>query len=233
VYIVVNKLDILPDDSVNYLKLKTWISTQIRNLDEYFKDFDNSNLFLVSSITGEGVKAFLRRFEEKALDEKKEGWNDRIYVMGNSNVGKSSFLNQVRAQSKKFSAKTYKDPFDIKINKTIKYDPNKDTKNLQGKFNQLTVSVMPGTTLKPQKVEKIANAYKFYDTPGLPIYSQVTTHIEDSNYLQHILPTKMPMQNFLEAQTGNSIWIGGLCRVDIVQSSSTIFVNPFVSRELS
>ena len=111
----------------------------------------------MSSISGEGVKKLLRYFEQKALNEKKDEWNDRIYVMGNSNVGKSSFLNQVRAQSKRFSAKTYKDPFDIRLDKKIKFDPNKDTTNLQGKFNQLTVSVMPGTTLKPQKVEKIAN----------------------------------------------------------------------------
>ena len=76
-------------------------------------------------------------------------------------------------------------------------------------------------------------AYKFFDTPGLPIYSQVTTHMEDTNYLKHILPTKMPGLNYIEANIGNSIWIGGLCRIDVVQCSSGIMINPYISREIS
>jgi hypothetical protein len=32
---------------------------------------------------------------------------------------------------------------------------------------------------------------------------------------------------------GHSLWMGGLCRIDVIDSETNLFVNPFVSREVS
>jgi ribosome biogenesis GTPase A len=72
----------------------------------------------------------------------------KIYVLGSTNSGKSSFINAMI-----FKANKYKDPNKI---------------HYRSKYDVLTESAMPGTTLEMINVEDIKTGFMFIDTPGIP-----------------------------------------------------------------
>lgn len=68
--------------------------------------------------------------------------------MGSTNAGKSSFINSMI-----FTINRYKDPNKI---------------HYRSKYDILTESALPGTTLEMINVEDIKLGFKFIDTPGIP-----------------------------------------------------------------
>jgi GTP-binding protein EngB required for normal cell division len=188
VYLVCNKIDTLPEDGIGEGRLRGWVKARLQEKSQFFQGFQLEKIFLVSSTNGKGVKKFLRYFENEAKNRANAGDRDYIYVMGNANVGKSSFLNQLRVQSKKNTPATYKDPFDLRLSgeeKKTPHDPNKNTQYMEGKINQLTVSVMPGTTLKPQRVEKIAIGNYFWFNKNLSVQIFRYPRASDPNASDH------------------------------------------------
>jgi ribosome biogenesis GTPase A len=69
-------------------------------------------------------------------------------VLGSTNSGKSSFINAMIYKGNK-----YKDPHKI---------------HYRSKYDVLTESAMPGTTLDMINVEDIKTGFMFIDTPGIP-----------------------------------------------------------------
>lgn len=83
----------------------------------------------------------------------------KVYVVGSTNSGKSSFINAM-------------------IYKTNKYkSPNKI--HYKSKYSILTESAIPGTTLEMVNVEDVRLGFKFLDTPGVPNLNQVSSLVED------------------------------------------------------
>lgn len=72
----------------------------------------------------------------------------KVYVLGCTNSGKSSFINAMI-----YRANRYKDPHKI---------------HYRSKYDILTESAMPGTTLELINVEEVRTGFKFIDTPGIP-----------------------------------------------------------------
>ena len=86
---------------------------------------------------------------EKLKKEFKEGdYLPKVYVVGCTNTGKSSFINSLIYKSNK-----YKDTSKI---------------HYRSKYNILTESPAPGTTLEMISVDQVRLGYKFLDTPGIP-----------------------------------------------------------------
>jgi ribosome biogenesis GTPase A len=72
----------------------------------------------------------------------------KIYVVGSTNSGKSSFINSLMFKSNKYR------------------EPNKV--HYRSKYALLTEAAAPGTTLDMVSVDDLRLGFKILDTPGIP-----------------------------------------------------------------
>jgi hypothetical protein len=79
----------------------------------------------------------------------------------------------------------------------------------------LTCSYVPGTTLKPVRVEIPGLGFKVYDTPGLTSQKQPFNLIQNLEDLKYINFTKTVKPIHFTLKSGKSLWIGGLIRIDL------------------
>ena len=72
-------------------------------------------------------------------------------------------------------------------------------------------------------VEQFSIGFRVIDTPGIPNMYQVTSHIKDFDDLLTVLPSKR-MQSFsMSVKQGYSVWLGALCRIDVLSGSDKYF----------
>lgn len=86
VYLVANKIDILPK-STNHNKLKEWLYSVIKK-----EHLEVEDIYLISSKTGYGINDLAMSLE--SIRNQKD-----IYVVGTTNVGKSTFINRLIQRS--------------------------------------------------------------------------------------------------------------------------------------
>ncbi|WP_249871031.1 ribosome biogenesis GTPase YqeH [Oceanobacillus saliphilus] len=86
IILVGNKLDLLPK-STNRNKLEQWLRSQAKEAGIKVKD-----VFLISSVKGTGI-------EELTLQLDKYRENKDVYIVGTTNVGKSTFINRLIKQT--------------------------------------------------------------------------------------------------------------------------------------
>ncbi|HET7657893.1 MAG TPA: ribosome biogenesis GTPase YqeH [Bacillales bacterium] len=85
VLLVGNKVDLLPQ-STNLFRLKQWMRRSAKEMGLKAKD-----VFLISSKTGEGMDELAH-----GIEDYRDGRN--VYVVGTTNVGKSTFINRLLRQ---------------------------------------------------------------------------------------------------------------------------------------
>jgi len=106
--------------------------------------------------------------------------------------------------------------------KSNKYkDPSKI--HYKEKFDILTESPAPGTTLDLVTVEQFKIGYRVIDTPGIPNMNQVSAHIKDYEDLTTVVQSKVMRSFSMNVRQGYSVWLGGLARVDILSGSDKYF----------
>ena len=94
----------------------------------------------------------------------------KVYVLGCTNSGKSCFINALLYKSNKY----------------------KDVKKLhyRQKYDILTESAAPGTTLDLVTVEQLNLGFRVIDTPGIPNMNQCSSFVKDFDDLRTLLPSK-------------------------------------------
>ena len=128
------------------------------------------NIALSSAKKATGISKVLDILEKTKKDFENLKYLPKVYVLGSTNSGKSSFINAMI-----YKANKYKDSNKI---------------HYRSKFDVLTESALPGTTLEMITVEDIKVGFRIIDTPGIPNLEQVSSRITDYQDLMTVLPNK-------------------------------------------
>ncbi|MBF0710723.1 MULTISPECIES: ribosome biogenesis GTPase YqeH [unclassified Gemella] len=175
--LVANKMDLLPK-SVKENKIKQWLFKMMKQRGIKVKD-----IFLISAIKNHGVEELASHLDR--LRNKKD-----IYIVGATNVGKSTLINKL-------------------IELTT------------GDKNIVTTSHFPGTTLGMIEIP-LDSRSSIYDTPGI-ILDYDISHYLDAKSLKLVIPKKEVKARVFQLNPEQSIFFGGLARMDFVKGSRQSF----------
>lgn len=165
---VINKTDLLPKS--------TNISRLIHRAKLMLKENGITAIetVAISALKNEGLDRLIATMTRHA------GGKD-VYVVGTTNVGKSTLINQL-------------------------------IKMTTGDADVITTSRFPGTTLDLIDIPLDDDAF-IYDTPGVIVPSQMAHHIPKED-LKHITPSKEIKPVTFQLDSGQTLFISGLARVD-------------------
>ncbi|SER79720.1 ribosome biogenesis GTPase YqeH [Salisediminibacterium halotolerans] len=179
VLLVGNKVDLLPK-SVKRSKVIHWMKKEAK--DRGLKPVD---VHLMSASSGESVQETAEK-----IDQYRNGKD--VYVIGSTNVGKSTFINRLLAD---FGAEN-----DMMI----------------------TTSNIPGTTLDMIDVP-LDDGSSLFDTPGVMNSHQIV-HLLDQKEMKKMTPVKEIKPTVYQLNEGQTIFFGGLGRIDFVQGEHQSFI---------
>lgn len=178
IVLVGNKVDLLPK-STNQRRLKNWLLHMAKEANIKVAD-----VFLVSAVKGYHLDDLAVYMEE--MRQQKD-----IYVVGVTNVGKSSFINRF-------------------IERSI------------GEKDAITTSYFPGTTLGFIEIP-LDSESALIDTPGI-INPQQIAHFVSKKDLKMMMPKKEVKSRNYQLNSGQTLFIGGLLRMDFVKGERQAFV---------
>jgi hypothetical protein len=257
VLIVGNKCDLLPHDA-KFARIEVWLRQQVvkrmpklvhKQHDEEENALDGilghntrsqiRGVMLVSSKTGENVISLAHRIEKL-----RQGTRD-VFIVGCTNVGKSTLINQLMSKfhSKRLS-KEKKQEIATRINSMSEYERLIHDLNYDKNFNSsLTTSILPGTTLRTisfqlatQRNDQIQRSHLF-DTPGVINPELVFNYLSPKDW-KLITPTHKLKPHHYRLRPKRSLFLGGLARIDYVsnnvpqESWNIIFFTLFASTKL-
>lgn len=133
-------------------------------------------VILISAEKNEGIEDLLN-----AINTLRN--NDDVYIVGTTNVGKSTLINKL-------------------IERSV------------GEKNVVTTSRFPGTTLDMIDIPLDDTSF-MYDTPGV-IQEHQMTHYVTEKELKTIMPKKEVKQRVYQLNEGQTLFFGGLARIDYI-----------------
>lgn len=183
IYVLGNKVDLLPK-SLKEHKIKDWVRGQLKDQGIKAVDVD---------LTSAAHPANLDMILEK-IDQLRAGRD--VYVVGTTNVGKSTLINQI-------------------------------IKSKTGVQELITTSRFPGTTLD-QIAIPLDDGHSLIDTPGIIKADQYAHQVADKD-LKYVLPKNEIKARTYQLNDGQTVFIGGLARFDLIagrdgiKSSATFY----------
>lgn len=186
IILVGNKIDLLPKQ-INQRRVTEWLRRLAKSYGLYPED-----VCLISAHKGIGIERLIETIE-------KYRENQDVYIVGTTNVGKSTLINKL-------------------IEQTV------------GEKNVVTTSRIPGTTLDMIDIP-IDDTHYMFDTPGI-IQAHQMTHYVSTKALTTIMPKKEIKQRVYQLNEAQSLFIGGLARVDYLKGGKRPLVCYF-SNELN
>jgi len=136
-------------------RIQKWVKDQLKDkIDESIQ----YTICLASAKQATGMQKVIELLEKMKKDYENK-YLPKVYVVGCTNSGKSSFINSLIYKSSKYK------------------EPNKV--HYRSKYATLTEAPAPGTTLDMISVEEVRLGYKFLDTPGIPNLTQISSLVED------------------------------------------------------
>ncbi|MEN2465047.1 ribosome biogenesis GTPase YqeH [Ornithinibacillus sp. JPR2-1] len=178
IILVGNKMDLLPK-STNQNKLIQWLRSSAKELGLKVQD-----VFLISSVKGYGMDELTNQIEEYRNQQD-------VYIVGTTNVGKSTFINRLIKQS-------------------------------VGESDVITTSYFPGTTLGFIEIP-LDDDSALIDTPGIVNHEQIAHYVSDQD-LKVITPTKEIKPRVYQLNSEQTLFFGGLARLDFIKGDRQSFV---------
>ena len=183
ILLVANKIDLLPK-STNRRKLTQWLQSKVKAAGIKVED-----VALISSKKGDGIQEL-----GSLIDHYRNKQN--VYIVGTTNVGKSTFINRLIDQS-------------------------------IGMDDVITTSYFPGTTLGFIEIPLDDHA-SLIDTPGIVNHEQMAHYVSNQD-LKIITPNKEIKPRIFQLNSGQTLFFGGLARLDFVKGERTSFVCYFAN----
>lgn len=171
VILVANKLDLLPKQ-INKRRVKEWLKKTAKKY-----GLEAEDVVLISAQKGIGISELLEAIQQYRN-------NEDVYIVGTTNVGKSTLINKLIEQS-------------------------------VGEKDVVTTSRFPGTTLDLIDIPLDDDSF-MYDTPGV-IQAHQMTHYVSEKELKQIMPNKEIKQRVYQLNEGQTLFFGGLARIDYVE----------------
>lgn len=185
IVLVGNKVDLLPK-STNLNRLLQWLRSTANELGIKVQD-----VFLISSKNGYGVENLATQLEKNRAQQ-------NIYIVGVTNVGKSTFINRLIKES-------------------------------SGLEEVITTSYFPGTTLGFIKIPLDDQSAFLVDTPGI-VNNEQMSHYVSENDLKQITPHKEVKARVYQLNNQQTLFFGGLARIDFIRGEKRSFVCYFSNR---
>ncbi|MEQ6029841.1 ribosome biogenesis GTPase YqeH [Staphylococcus saccharolyticus] len=170
IILVANKLDLLPKQ-INKRRVKEWLKKTARKY-----GLEAEDVVLISAEKGWGINDLLQSIKQ-VRD------NNDVYIVGTTNVGKSTLINKLIEHS-------------------------------VGEKDVVTTSRFPGTTLDMIDIPLDKKTF-MYDTPGI-IQNHQMTHYVTEQELKTIMPKKEIKQRIYQLNEGQTLFFGGLARIDYI-----------------
>lgn len=183
IILIGNKVDLLPK-STNHRKVEQWLRSMAKDAGIKVKD-----VFLISSKKGTGIDELT-----SALDEQRKGKD--VYIVGTTNVGKSTFVNRIIDTS-------------------------------TGMKQVITTSYFPGTTLGFIEIP-LDDRTHLVDTPGIVNKKQIIHYLSESD-VKKVTPMKEIKSRVYQLDSEQTLFIGGLARIDFTHGDRQSFVCYFSS----
>ncbi|REJ28227.1 MAG: ribosome biogenesis GTPase YqeH [Caldibacillus debilis] len=177
VLLIGNKADLLPK-SVNKDRVVQWMRSEAKHLG--LKPVD---ILLISAEKGYRIREAI-----EMIDYYRNGGD--VYVIGCTNVGKSTFINRL-------------------------------VKEIRDEDTGITTSFYPGTTLNIIEVP-LEDGKTLYDTPGIINHHQMA-HYVGKRDLKIITPKKEIKPKIYQLNDGQTLFFGGLARLDFLKGERTPF----------
>ncbi|MGX7091292.1 ribosome biogenesis GTPase YqeH [Hutsoniella sourekii] len=169
--VVANKVDLLPK-AVKLSRVKHWLQHELAQY-----GLKPQEIILASAKKPGSLEA-LTQIIEKQIQSR------NVYIVGVTNVGKSTLINQL-------------------------------IQHYGGDREIITTSNHPGTTLDLIEIP-LTEDHAIIDTPGI-IRSSQLAHYLNREDLQAVLPKKTFKPKTFQLNPGQTIFVGGLARIDFTQ----------------
>lgn len=186
--VVVNKRDVLPK-SLKTGRLISWVKRQLKEAGVKPLDIiltSMKNKFQIDDVFG-------------AIEHFREGRN--VYVVGTTNVGKSTLINQL-----------------------IQMFHDKSDEDL----SLITTSEFPGTTLDLIEIP-LGDGTFIYDSPGIINIHQMSHYVKEKE-LKLLLPSSEVKQRVYQLNDKQTLYVGGLARFDFINGEKTPVMCYFSNR---
>jgi len=180
--VAANKIDLFPR-SANHGKIKHWLNKEVRDM-----GVKPLAIEVISSVKGHGIDTLM-----ELINKHRKGRD--VYIVGCTNVGKSTFINRLIRQYAGVSG------------------------------TLITTSHFPGTTLDIIKIP-LDRKSSIIDTPGIVNEHQLVHYIAKKDF-KIITPKKEIKPGVYQLNPEQTLYIGGLVRVDFIKGNRTGFVTHF------
>lgn len=171
--VAANKYDLLPKVT-RESRVKDWIRQTMNRYDLF-----PQQVILTYGTKEAGIKELIMSIE-------KEIHSRNVYIVGVTNVGKSTLINQLIG-------------------------------HYGGDREVITTSNHPGTTLDLIKIA-LTDDYSIIDTPGIIKKSQLGHYLNREDMMK-VLPNKPIKPKTYQLNSGQTIFLAGLGRIDLISSS--------------
>ncbi|KAI8319845.1 P-loop containing nucleoside triphosphate hydrolase protein [Martensiomyces pterosporus] len=201
VVLVANKADLLPKD-YHQERVKTWLKRFVKEL-----DINVQSIHLISAQKNIGTR-------ELAADitERRRAGQD-IYMVGRANVGKSELLNALLRISIGGSK-----------HKVLSSHVPGTTMGLYGvPLRHFVKALVPVEGARPQDRQT-----NLYDTPGIFSTKSIITFLGNDELKMAMVSKRITPFTFL-LNRNQSVMLGGLGRVDLVDGPDKVYVTVFAS----
>eukprot|EP01132_Coremiostelium_polycephalum_P005762 gene5762-7170_t len=193
VILVGNKVDVLPDD-VHKKRIEDWLRKEAKD-----RGLVVAHVHLLSSVNKSGMTNFIVN-----LEKIRRGRD--VFVVGCSNVGKSTFVNSL------VSEYTNKVEFHREGESESEIESKKMKQELSPIMSKATTSVFPGTTLNLVSIPLWEDSTLF-DTPGIDNPYQIIKLLTLEE-LKNTIPSHRIKPSLAHMISGKTIFLGGLARID-------------------